>query len=372
MERPSPAPELISFDSFVIPEIDPVTPLITQPAEPTTPAADTTAPVVVPQDPATEPQRTAWSNLLLSFKEVDKALPDTLEIPDDLTAEGMKALLYKTLKEQALAEVTPDAEKLSAQEYNKLIEKGYTAEQIENALFLSENISQGVQPSAVQRYNYLKSLSEYELSNEGEELQLLRIYLSDLRGQDPEIVETHLTTKLAGEANAAARKQAVTDAQKNIVDLRESEFIAEQEAAKEAREQSKLDRKRENDNLAQVIDSGFMGIKLQPEEAAKFKKAMFEIDSYRDIQTPQGVQRIPETAEAKAWRAIMADPAKRVAFAYIAINGIEKLTNTAVIKTSDNFIKAIEQNNLVPSILDTPVPPASAPTRDRKGFVLPI
>jgi len=369
MTTPSSAVEgIISFDSFLIPDTDPVTitPPVTEPVTPDTPPASG-----VPEPPAaTEPQRTPWSNLLMEYRDVKKTVPADLAIPDDLTLEAFDELLFKAVEEKVLEKVKPDVEKLSAQEYNKLIEKGYTAEQIENALFISENLAQGMDSTAMQRYSYLDSLAKYEPVNEEEELEMVRRF-NELRGQDPDIVETHITTKLAGEANEAVRKATVEAAKKSIAQLRDYELQQERLAAEEAKNRAADSRKKEQDAVSQAIDNGFFGIQLPPEEKTKLKKAMFEVDSYRDVQGPNGIQRIPETAESKAWRQIMSDPVKKAAFAYIAINGIEKLINTAAVKNSSNFIKAIEQQtSSVPGILDTPPPPAASSSK--KGFILPV
>lgn len=383
MNTPSTVVEQFTFDSFFIPEdiqeIPPETPAKVDP-----PVAIEEPSIEIPPPIVEEPpvERSTWSNLLYSMKEVDKVLPETLEIPNDLTPEQMKTLLMETIDKEVMEKRAPDLDSLKQQEFNKLIEKGYTADQIERGLFYSEHLQSGGSEEVVSRHSYLDLLANVEPANESEELQIIRQFQA-LRGQDPELVETSLQAHFVSkegedmeddnEAIAEKRKKAVDAAQQGIARIRDVEFEQDKtraKAAKESAEQAKLEDRK---SLEKTIDSGFMGTKLNKQEADKFKKDIFDVASYRDIQTPQGVKRIPETAEAKAWREVMSNPEKRLTFAYLALNGVESVINNATRKASDSFLKAIDKNpSQIPELQITPR--SRQPTNGSLdgGFILPI
>lgn len=370
MNTPSSAVESVLFEGFFdIPE---------EPKLPETPptlqdAAEALAPEKIEVVEKAETPATQWSNILLSLKETDKLLPEDLEIPLDLTPEKMKEVLYSTIEKQVLAKTSPDIESLREQEYAKLYEKGYTAEQIERALPYSEHLAEGGSEEVVSRHALLDVLASTPLENPDDKILVVRRFM-ELKGQEPDLIDTHLQTKFKftgdeDEDLAVIREldKAVKVAQDGIGKIRDAEWAEDQRAAKERQDASKQLRVEERTMIRKAIDEGLYGIKFTKKEADDLENQMFTAITFRNAQTPNGIQRIGETQEMKAWREIQADPKKRAAMAYIAINGIDKVINAAAKQGSDKFMQSIEKEPLAPSpIRDLP------PIKQGQGFILPV
>lgn len=366
-------PEIFSFDSLVVstpvPDDTPKDPI-------TTPANDVpeVQQDVTPVQPEVEDQdkRTQWSNIIHLYK-IGKKFPEDMEVPDDLEAEKFTELLYEGVKKLALEEVKPTADELYTQEISKLIEKGKTAEQIERALIISEGLASGIEDAEMERYSYLDQMGNVEPESEDDELEVIRRY-DLIRNQDPDLVEAGIE-KLKGEGNAEKRKAAVDKAKAGFIAIRDLQIANAKEKAAAEKQRVKEEFERERRSLESAIDGGFLSIKLPETEAKILKKQMFDIAGYRDEKTSMGLERIPETAEAKVWRDIWSDPAKRVAIAYFVLNGgVEKIANILSNKSGEKLIKAIEKSNLnntLPKEVDVKHVNTTA-DRPKEGFVLAL
>lgn len=371
-------PQIFSFESLVVnneptteakgDELNVVPPVnAPEPTPPTTPV-DPISPL--PEDE--DSKRTQWSNILHLYK-VEKRFPEDVDVPDDLNAEKFTELLFDGVKKLALEEVKPTADEIYAQELNKLIELGHTREQIARALVISEGLASGAEDEEMERYAYLDQMANVEVDAEEDELEVIRRY-NLIRNQDPDLIEAGIE-KLKGEENKDKRKAAVDQAKTGFIAIRDSQIANVNARKAEEKQKAKEESAKERKSLEAAIDNGFLSVKLQDTEAKLLKKQMFDIAGYRDEQTSRGTERIPETAEAKVWREIWNDPAKRVAIAYFVLNGgVEKISNLLNARPGEKLIKAIEKSNL-PGALPKELEIKNLNTtleRPKEGYVLAL
>lgn len=379
-----------NYNSFFIPmegilPAEPVVPAVAgDPADSgVTPPASTDPPEVTPQanEPAAdlEPNSSSvWKTWLHYFRDEAKAIPSDFEIPDDLSEEDATKKIVEGFERAALEKTKPTLETLEIQEYNKLLEKGRTAEQIEQAITIAEHLAAGGSEQAIGTITYLDQLAQFEPENEEEELEVLR-RLETYRGQDPKIVEVYLKSTFIGDENKEARKAAVVQAKAEFAAFRDEETALDKERARVAQANAQKAKAEERKRIESEIDKGIFGVRLPDEEANQLKKLLFEVVGYGNVQTSSGIKKVPQTAETQLWTEIFANPQKRAAMTYIAAFGVDKVIGMVGTKNAKNLLHEIESHT-VPSKTQpiAPVPVIKQPPQvrgkgtDSEGFILKV
>lgn len=333
----------------------------------------TSEPVIETPEPVIPASVNTWTNILTSMRDTDKTLPAELVIPENLDPQGFKDLLWETAQKYAVSQEDKEAAKKA--EFDKLYEDGYTKEQIQAGYETYKSLQSGLSQDHIARYEALTYLGTTALSGEADELTAIRKYM-ELRDQDPALIEAFVQKEFLSyseedkEAIDAKRKAAAAQSQRGIIQLRDVERAEEQAEAHRVNENARQAREAERRSIEKVIDTGnFAGITVTKAEQEAMKKAMFEIADYRDVPTPEGIRKVPETAEMKLFRELQSNLEKRAALTYILLYGIDNVVNKATKKGSDQFMKAIETNPTIPqrSLADN-IPPAVV--KSTKGQLL--
>lgn len=350
------------------------------PETPTTPPPVISAELPVPEAPTTETpaeQETTgntWRNILLSMRDTDKLLPETLEIPEELDPAQFKSILYKAAKDEVLSTET-DIEAVKEKQILDLHEKGYTKEQIEEGIRISQDIRNGYSDDSIERYETLTHLGTAELSGEQDELTVIR-RMFELQGQEPVLIDAliaqHFTPK-EGEEEVIAEKRAAAakKAQTGILQIRDRERQEQEFQIQRVKEEQKLKFEKERNDVFKAIDSGVLkNVKLTKEEQEGLKKGMYEAKKQRIIQTENGPKPVYETAAQEAFRQLQSSPEGMAFLSYVVLYGAESIVSKANKAGSDQFMKAIEKEPMRQSLSDTPITPTK--TVSQGAYILEI
>lgn len=370
MQIETPALEGLTLESFFeVPEGSPLSP----PPEPPVIPAEPITPENAVEETKVEEVNT-WRNLLLSMRDTDKILPETLEIPEELDPATFKSILYKAAKDEVLSTET-DIESAREKQIIELHEKGYSKEQIEEGIRISQDIRNGHSDDSIERYETLTYLGTAELNGEQDELTVIR-KLFELQNQEPVLIDAliaqHFTPK-EGEEEAVAEKRAAAakKAQTGIIQIRDQERQAEDFQLQRVKEDQKLKFEKERNDVYKAIDSGILkNVKLTKDEQEGLKKGMYEAKKQRIIQTESGPKTVYETPAQEAFRQLQSSPEGMAFLSYVVLYGAESIVSKANKAGSDQFMKAIEKEPMRQSLSDTPISPTK--TISQGAYILEI
>lgn len=281
--------------------------------------------------------RTGSSIMAEAYKK-QGFLPEDFEITDSLSS----AELFNALREHAVNEAREDVE----QEYRQ---RGYDEQLLEYAQF----IAQGGNPQAVQQHTIYDQLANYEPQGEEDHKALVRAMLQDKQVDEDSIEDMLETLEVNDKLEAKAEQAKKYFGQKRDVFFQEQQELARQQA--EAQQQAI----KEQENLfRRMIQKGDLGgIKLSTTEAKELEKAFLERTEVVVQQGPDGKkykQKI--TKFEKQMQEIRMDPEKTLQFAYLVLNGPDKVKNKAKSEAREEFLDVLDAKQKLTTVRQPQVP----------------
>lgn len=334
-----------SFDfSFDVKETgleDAVNAVTETPSTPTTPEITTTQPPATPETsseptpetPAVQPkQRPWWVAVALSLQKTDKFIDETVEIPEDLTIEGFKTLLWESgtrLREAETAEYVAQKE---AEALKNIQEKGYT----DAHLAYAAHLAAGGTPETVRLHAQYQLLANANLDTTEKQIAIIKAD-AQIRQQDPDMIEAYvasLTTPEAIEAAAVASQRRIGEKAYQIA-KEDSDRIEtkKREAEAEQREWEK--------NIKAQISKGFMGIKLDKFGQERLADFFTKPTEVRSVATPMGYEKQYMTLYEATMEDIENNIEQLLSLGHFIQNGMTGLVNAAHKAASDDFMKGI-------------------------------
>lgn len=290
------------------------------------------------------------SKFARSYQETDKLFPEDFEIPNDLDWESLKKLIWAQTSKNVPEEYKVDVDQLKLERENKLREKGLAEDQIERVLQYSEHLANGGSEEVVSRSMNLDILANSEPVTDEDKETIIKVQLS-LEGNSPEAVEALIEKKYSTQE---ALDEGARIAQIKIAAIRDKELQLDAARALAEKQAIATSKQAERQQLEDAIEKGFGGIILSTKEKEDLKKFMFTADQVRDMNTPQGRNRIVETEETKKLRELAASPEKRAELAYWLKYGMEGLVNAASKTNMDKFMASLgKKQNQVPTHQET-------------------
>lgn len=297
--------------------------------DPPTPPAQPPAAEAAPAEPGEMSQHAL---LALSYQKTHGLIPDTEEIPKDLTAEGLQELLVKTKS---------GVEQKSAEEWEKeriesvkaqLEAQGITKKDFE----LLAHLKSGGNPVAVSRYEELRQWATDAPEDDDDKLETIR-FAAELTGQKKEFVDAYIDANLT---TAHEIETAFKEAQKTIEAAAEKVLAEDKQRLADAVEKQRKDWETFESSVKTTASKGFKGIQLNKAEQQQLVDYMTKRTVAVDVvENGQKVRKLI-TPYQDFGRKLLKDVEENMAFAYYSMKGSVGMINAAAETANDKFLAA--------------------------------
>lgn len=270
--------------------------------------------------------------LALSYQKTEKLIPEDVEIPKDLSADGLADFLAKAKAgKQEVNDKEWEAARIESIK-NQLEAQGITKKDFE----LLAHLKSGGSPVAVSRYEELRQWATEPAADNDEKFETIR-YAAELSGQKKEFVEAYIAQNLVSQNEI---DEAFTEAQRMIGEVAEKELEADKQRLKAEQErQVETWQKFENDVKA-TVTKGFKSISINTVEQQELIDFMTKRSVPVDvIENGQRVRKLI-TPYQEFGRKLQRDMEENVAFAYHAMKGAAGMINVATKAARDSFTAA--------------------------------
>lgn len=310
-------------------------------------------PVVKAQEESSVPTEAAPTKVALfanSLKEKGRLIGD-FDIPNDLSVEALEELILASAEKVVLSR--KEQELLAKeQEHEEKIKSKYSEDLIQYA----EHLAAGGSRESVTRASALHYWATLDPKTDEEKEDIVRVRYQ-IEDQSDDMIDAFIENKLnTPEALEAAYKES----QRFIAQARLDELEADRLRGEQLRQQEQQRIDSESEQIKKAIRQGFHGIKLDETATTSLEQYMLAATHVRDIDTPNGKQRVSETAEAKTLREMTLED--RVLFGYLTQFGLKNLVAFLDKKGTDKFLQALEQADDLPT---------ATKTRDKSKIALP-
>jgi hypothetical protein len=270
--------------------------------------------------------------LALSYQKVEKLIPEDVQVPKDLTADGLADFLAQAKagksEEDAKAWEAARIESIKAQ----LEQQGITKKDFE----LLAHLKAGGSPVAVSRYEELNRWATEPAEDNDEKFETIR-FAAELNGQKKEYVDAYIAQNLISQNEI---DEAFAASQKLISEHAERELEADRERMRIEQERRVEDWQQFENAVKGTVTKGFKSITISKPEQQELIDFMTKRSVPIDvIENGQKVRKMI-TPYQEFGRKLQKDMEENVAFAYHAMKGANGMINAATKAARDSFVDA--------------------------------